>query len=60
MALDPKRRSHVEHTLESIRLSGIQPSAILLALTDQYQSGTISAGELVEKMKEHYGLPQPD
>ncbi|HCR1326660.1 hypothetical protein [Pseudomonas aeruginosa] len=60
MARDPKRHSHVEHALASIRLSGIQPSATFLALADQYRSGTISAGELIEKMKQHYLLPRPD
>lgn len=59
MALDPKRHSHVEHAFASIRLSGCRPSAILRALTDQYRSGAISAGELIEKMRKHYQLPHP-
>lgn len=59
MALDPNRHFHVERALASIRLSGIRPSATLLAFADQYRSGTISAGELVEKMKQHYQLPRP-
>lgn len=60
MAIDPKRHLHVEHAVASIRLSGLNPSATLLALVDQYRNSTISAGELVEKLKEHYQLSPPD
>lgn len=58
MAVDPKRNSHVEHALASIRLSGYTPSTTLLELTDQYRHGTISGSEMVERMRDHYRLPQ--
>ncbi|ARC77946.1 hypothetical protein AXW93_03655 [Pseudomonas aeruginosa] len=56
MAIAPQRDRHVEHVLASTRLSGCQPSARFLELTDHYRKGVISASEMVAQMREHYQL----